>query len=59
MLGAAGDAGVRCDQLLADAPGRRGADFTPLWERHQPAAGRTSAPALGERAAVAGAVLHR
>ena len=59
LLGAAGDPGVRRDRLPADAPGRRGAAPPPLGPRREPADGRTPAPALGERPAVDGAVLHR
>lgn len=59
LLGAAGDPGVRRHRLPADAPGRGGADPQPLWERHKPGDGGAPAPALGERAAVDGAVLHR
>lgn len=59
LLGAAGDPGLRRDRLPADAPGRRGADSPPLWEGCEPGDGGAAAPALGERPAVDGAVLHR
>lgn len=59
VLGVVRDAGVRCDGLPSDAPGRRGAPSPPLRQGHQPRVGRTPAQALGERPEVDGAVLHR
>lgn len=59
LLGAAGDQGLRRDLLLADAPGRGGADTEAVGQGREPGDGGTPAPALGERPAVDGAVLHR
>lgn len=59
LLGADGDQGVRRDGLLADAPGRRGAHPSPVWQRREPVFGRSPPPTLGKRPAVDGTVLHR
>ncbi len=59
MLGVVRDARLRCDGVPSYAPGRRGAHPPPLWQGHQQRDRRTPTPALGERPAVDGAVLHR
>lgn len=59
LLGSTGDPGVRRHRLPADAPGRRSIDTQPLGQGCEPGVGRTPAPALEERPALDGAVLHR
>lgn len=59
LLGAAGDQGVRRDRFLADAPRWGGAHSSPVGQGCEPGDGRTPTPALAERPAVDGAILHR
>lgn len=59
LLGAVGDQGLRRDQLLADASGRRGTHPASVWQRREPVSGGAPAPALGKRPPVDGTVLHR
>lgn len=59
LLGPAGDQGLRRDSFLADASGRRGAHSAAIGKGCEPGDGRTPTPALGERPAVDGAILHR